>query len=143
MKTKLIAIMAAMILVQPAFADCNNKLSWRVWRAQFEQICKGHGLTSEQAMSDFVPKGTESDLYKRWCGGHTPQQVFDDYGYDTAAFSLVWMPELCKLAPRYLKNPPDCSDEAWREWLWLYFYLEGKTPEQALLAEQKKVRKTR
>ena len=52
-------------------------------------------------------------------------------------FERVWMPRLCKLAPTYLYNPPDCKDDSWREWLWLYFYLDGKTPEDALMAEQK------
>lgn len=61
-----------------------------------------------------------------------PSAIPDENSLQVYLFDK-WMTQLCEIAPRYHFKIKDCEDESLREWFWLYFFLDGKTPKQAII----------
>jgi hypothetical protein len=55
---------------------------------------------------------------------------------------IPWMAQVRRLAPRYGYRI-EKGDEAWEEWFWLYYYLDGYSPKAALVATRKHDRQKR
>lgn len=133
------------VVIREENRGCKNKLSWRVWRAQFEAVCQKHGMSSSTAKrhsgskSSHTFNSTERDIREAWCNGHTPLTAFEDLGFDAVTFEIVWMPKFCRNAPTYTYLV-DCKDAAFREKMWFEHFLRGHSPKQALLAIQKQSR---
>jgi hypothetical protein len=63
-------------------------------------------------------------------GGALKDNSFESYEFD------LWMYQVCCIAPQLQFQIRDCDDESLQEWFWNYYFLEGKTPIEAITGTQ-------
>jgi len=134
MKSKLIIATVALFLL--ARVHAGNNQAYPEWRVQFEAIAQSAGLTSGDACTRYA-NGQETHperLFDYYQAGRTPQEAFEEIGCDAEVFQSVWIPRLRYLAEKqYTAMIPE-DNEAFEEWLWLEHFTEGKSPEEAIKA---------
>lgn len=107
---------------------------WHAWRGAFEMLAREKGLRNANECTPYQIGGKEHPerLRAEYKMGRTPEQSFEEMGCDCEVFDRVWMKRLRALAKdRHIAiNPKD--DEAFEEWLWLEYFLENKSPDEAV-----------
>ena len=58
-----------------------------------------------------------------------------DNAFESLEFDL-WMYQVCCIAPQFQYRIQDCNDESTREMFWNQYFLQGKSPVDAIMYEQ-------
>ncbi len=128
--TKISAILALTMFG----TEASDQKPYKQWRAEFEILTKGRGLRSGNQCTSYQVGGREHPgrLVTYHAQGLSPQRAFDEIGCDCEVFELVWMKRLRELATKQKIDMDATDNEAFEEWLWLEYFLENKSPEQAV-----------
>jgi hypothetical protein len=133
---KTIVLLTVMAIASPAIL-AQNKLSWRIWRAEFQVFVKQKGLEDADECTSYTVGGKQypDRLFRYYDKGFSVEEAFYEMGCDSEVFEKVWMKELRRLAKARgiaVARFDEEGGEALYEYLWLEFFLEGKPPKDAI-----------
>lgn len=134
MKRILVATFLGAFLLFPSLGAKAQSEPWPAWRAEFEQLAKSKGLAAVEC-TPYQIGGEQQPhrLLEFYRQGLTPQRAFDEIGCDSEVFDKVWLRKLRQLVREQGRDIP-LDDEAMNEWLWLEYFLEDKSPSEAVVA---------